>query len=267
MVLDSKVMLLRTKFGIRSVDDWANVEPSQILATPDVGPQTLNHLRLHLAGKGLTLKNDETPAFWQSHLFETKIGTVQLSDQDRSVVSPFTILVDVQEKHPFQFQGIKTDANFGNRPIIVRTKTQSLGPTHGDYSIDGFMGECHIERKSIDDARSTILGWGERRERFEATLEFLSSVWVAAVIVECSLASLIDSAEARGKKTKDENRKILHRQTMAWMTDFTVPWFFCDDRRLAEITTFRIMHRCYAKQLKLQKSSENNERKLNGTNA
>jgi hypothetical protein len=120
----------------------------------------------------------------------------------------------------------------------------------------GFEGECHIERKSKEDARGTILGWGERRERFEATLEFLSQVWRAAVIVECSFGELIESAEARGKKSVTENKRILHRQTMAWMTDFTVPWIFCDNRRLAEISAFRIMQRCFASQVQLKKQAD-----------
>lgn len=254
MVLDSKVMLLRQKFAIQSVRDWSRVSPAQVLATPDIGEATLNHLRLHLATHGITLANDQTPAFWQSHLYETKLGTLQVSNEDRSVVCPFTVIVDAQEKYPFEFNGITTDKD--KRPIIVGTRVQSLGPTHGDYSMVGFEGECHIERKSKEDARGTILGWGERRERFEATLEFLSQVWRAAVIVECSFGELIESAESRGKKSVTENKKILHRQTMAWMTDFTVPWIFCDNRRLAEISAFRIMQRCFASQVQLKKQAD-----------
>lgn len=258
MVLDSKVMLLRQKFAIQTVRDWSRVSPAQVLATPDIGEATLNHLRLHLAHHGITLANDHTPDFWQSHLYETKLGTLQVSNEDRSVVCPFTIVIDAQEKYPFEFKGITTDRN--KQPIIVGTRVQSLGPTHGDYSMVGFEGECHIERKSKEDARGTILGWGERRERFEATLEFLSSVWVAAVIVECSFGELICSAESRGKKSVAENKRILHRQTLAWMTDFTVPWIFCDDRRLAERSTFRIMQRCFAKQVQLKKQADENRK-------
>lgn len=256
MVLDSKIMRLREKFSVRTVKDWTQVSANEVLATPDIGPQTLNHLRLHLAGHGITLKDDETPEFWQSHLYETKIGTVQVSEEDRSLVCPFTILIDSMEQYPFQFKGIKSDAQSGYRPIIVRTRGQALGPTHGDYSLAGFEGECHIERKSKEDARGTILGWGDRRERFEATLEFLSSVMVAAVVVECSWGELVASAEARGKKSVEENRKILHRQVIAWMTDYTVPWFFCDNRLMAERTTFQIMRRFYGKHIQLQKNAE-----------
>lgn len=256
MVLDSKIMILREKFGIQSVADWQSVTPEEVIATPDIGPQTLNHLRLHLAGHGITLRNDETPAFWQSHLFESKLGTVEVSNQDRSVICPFVILIDAQEKFPFQFKGITIPTKHGNRPLLVRTRVQSLGPTHGDYSLEGFLGECHIERKSKADAMGTILGWGERRERFEATLEFLSQVFVSAVVVECSFGELCSSAECRGKKSIAENAVSLHRSVIAWGVDYTVPWFFCDDRLFAERTAFRIMQRFWLKQMKLQKRAE-----------
>lgn len=254
MVLDSKIMLLREKFNIRTVNDWTRVSPAEVLATPDIGEATLNHLRLHLAGHGVTLRDDSTPEFWQSHLFETKLGTVQVSDEDRSVVCPFTVIVDAQEKHPFQFKGMTTDGE--KKPIIVRTITRSLGATHGDYSILGMEGECHIERKSPADAIGTILGWNERRDRFKATLEFLTGVRGGAVVVECSFGELIRMVDARGKKTVEENRKILHRSILSWMVHYTVPWFFCDTRRLAEITTFRLMQRCYKKQIDSQKKAE-----------
>jgi hypothetical protein len=95
-------------------------------------------------------------------------------------------------------------------------------------------------------------------------LEFLSSIWTAAVVVECTFGELIASAEARGKKSKEENAKTLHRQVLAWQVDYSVPWIFCDDRRFAEVTAFRIMHRCYAKKIKHQKTAE--RKTANGSN-
>ena len=104
-----------------------------------------------------------------------------------------------------------------------------------------------IERKSLDDAHGAFLGWGRRRERFELELENLASFDCAAVVVECSFATLISGAPSRGKKTRGENAKILHRQILAWQQDYRVPWHFCDDRRLAEITAFRILERFWKK--------------------
>lgn len=253
MVLDSKVMLLRQRFSINKVSDWGRVTPAQVLGTPGVAEATLNHLRLHLASHGITLQDDQTPKFWQSKLYETKLGTLQVSEQDRSVVCPFTVIVDSQEKYPYEFAGFLTDD--GSRPIIVTQEVRSLGASHGDYSMIGFEGECHVERKSIEDARSTILGWGDRRERFESTLEFLSQVWMSAVVVEAPFHELIASAESRGKKSAKENQRILFRQVIAWQIDYQVPWVFCQDRRMAELATFRIMRRCFAKRMELEKQA------------
>lgn len=263
-MFDSKMELLRFHFGIKKLEDWQEVLPASILSVDGVGPQTLNQIRLHLAGKGLTLRDDETPAYWQSHLFESRIGTVQLSDEDRSAVCPFTILVDSQEKHPFTFQGITADAADGKRPLIVGTKVESLGPSHGDYSIAELNpGDCHIERKSIDDAIGTILGWGDRRDRFQNTLSFLASCSVGVVIVEGSFGSVIASVKETRGKTKQENQKILHRQVIAWQTDYPVPWIFCDTRRMAELTTFQVMRRRYSKHLDRMKQSGRKTKKEN----
>lgn len=55
-MFDSKMELLRFHFGIKKLEDWQEVLPASILSVDGVGPQTLNQIRLHLAGKGLTLE-------------------------------------------------------------------------------------------------------------------------------------------------------------------------------------------------------------------
>ena len=243
MVLDAKIARLREHFGIQQPEDWQGVMPEWVLAVPEVGPQTLNHLRLHLAARGLTLRNDQTPAFWQQHLSSDKLGTSHLDGTDAAVVCPFTVLVDSQEKNPFTFAGIRADARQQNRPMIVPTEWRSLGPTHGDYSIAGMEHEVHIERKSREDCQGTLLGWGERRERFERTLKFLAEIPSSLVIVECTEGELYRTAPSRGKKSARENAKILMRSIGAYQDDFRVPWRFADTRRLAEIVTFRWLER------------------------
>lgn len=256
MVLDSKLELLRQHFGIRTPDDWTRVMPESVVAVPDIGPQTLNHLRLHLAARGLTLRNDQTPAFWQQHLSSAKIGTSQISGSDTAVICPFKILIDSQEKNPFTFAGIRADAKQQNRPMIVPTEWRSLGPTHGDYSIDGFEREVHIERKSREDCQGTILGWGERRERFEKTLKFLAEIPSSLVIVECTEGELYRTVQSRGKKSAAENAKILMRSIGAYQDDFRVPWRFADTRRLAEIITFRWLERYYRHRVRKAKEAQ-----------
>lgn len=242
MVLDAKLSALRDAFGIANPEDWTSVHPEAILAVENVGPQTLDHLRLMLANRGLTLKGDETPLYWQQHL-DTMRGASQIAKTDNAVVTPFTVLIDSDEKQPFGFQGMRSDANQKNRPLIVRTARKHLGDTHGDYSIEGLEGWAHVERKSMSDAQSTVLGWGGGRERFSRTMEYLAELPCGAVVIECTLAAAIKDMPSYGSKTVSQNQKAFYRTVLAWQIDYRVPFIFCDDRRLAEVTAFRILER------------------------
>lgn len=242
MVLDKKLNTIIAHFGINKPEDWQTVHPDSILAVADVGPQTLNHLRLMLANRGITLKGDETPLYWQTHLNALR-GASQISGADQAVVTPFTILIDADEKQPFSFLGLRSDANQSNRPLIVRTQRKHLGDTHGDYSVEGLEGWAHVERKSMSDWQSTVLGWGGGRERFERTLGYLSELPCGAVVIECTLKTAMAQMPAYGTKTVKENQKTFYRTVLAWSVDYRVPFIHCDDRRLAEVTAFRILER------------------------
>ena len=241
-MLDSKFSELRAYFQIVKPSDWCDVRPEWITAIHNIGPQTLNHLRLHLANEGLTLLDDETPAYWQENLSVMR-GTSQIADSQAAILTPFTILIDKAEQLPFTFAGFRADADQNNRPLIVKTEFKHLGPTHGDYSLAGLEHHVHIERKSRQDVQSTVLGWGERREQFQRTLAFLAGCPSSAIVIECTRGEAINSIEARGKKSKAENAKIFQRQVAAWEDDYRVPWKFCDNRRLAEIECFRQLER------------------------
>lgn len=247
-MIDRAIQNLESSFGIHSADQWQAVTPENVLAKPKVGDKTLNKLRLYLAEHGVTLKGDRTPQFWQNELLNKQ-----------SIVCPFVICVDVQEKHPFTFTGIRAGAKHDYRPLVVTTKTQSLGPSHGDYTLLGYEDEIGIERKSMEDAHGTLLGWGERRERFLRTLERLNSLEFGAVVVECSLGALLKNAPSHGRKTAEENGRALNGTYLSWMMQFpSVAWVFCDVRRLAEVETFRIFEKFYAHKLK-QKKRANRE--------
>ena len=192
-------------------------------------------------------------------------ATVQRSSD--AEFNPFTILVDTAEQTPFRFRGIHADANKGGRTLVVspgiNLVRQCLGRhpnSLGDYSIEGFVGRCHVERKSMDDAHSTILGFtktvdGQRvelhghRERFERELANLANIECGCVVVECSFGEFLNNAPEHelGKKTGLLNRKILARSIIAWQQDYGVPWLFCDDRRAAEVITFRWLERFWKK--------------------
>lgn len=170
-------------------------------------------------------------------------------------LAPFTILVDSAEQLPWSFVGIRGDVVDDYQPWAVRTQWKTLGVRHpggkyeprGDYSLDGFEGRCHLERKSVVDLQSTVLGWDGRRDRFKRELSILAAMEYSAVIVEGTLGQCIATCEQWGKKTADDNRKILNRSIIAFMQDYRVPWIFADTRRLAEVEAFRWFQRAHAK--------------------
>lgn len=173
------------------------------------------------------------------------------------LLNPFTILIDTAEQHPFTFQGLHADSDRGNRLLRViegiNLRRHCLGRhpvSLGDYSVEGMVGRVHVERKSMADCHSTILGWqidgnNSHRERFEQELANLGNCECAAVVVECSLGELLAQAPEwdQGQKTALLNAKILERSIISFQQRFQVPWLFCDDRRAAEVITFRWLER------------------------
>lgn len=262
MVLDSRIAKVRDYLGLVTVDDFSRVEPREILAVPDVGPVTLDHLRMLLAARNLCLRNDRTPEYWQQNLSAAKIET-QLSDpddgDDKAIVTPFTILIDSAEQQPFAFLGLHADADEQRRPLIVKTEWRPLGrhpDSLGDYSVDGFVGRCHVERKSLEDCQGTILGFDGRRERFEQELANLAQIESPLVVVEATLQTVISQIGSHGKKPAKDKAKILSRSILAYIQDYKVPFLFCDGRRLAEIATFRFLERFYRKNCQQEKEIE-----------
>ena len=243
MVLDKKIQEAANHFGVSCPEDWTQVPVAWLRQINGIGPSTIDHLRIYLAARGLTLKDDATPEFWQKNLSAAKIGT-QISTTDKAVSLPFTILVDTREQHPFTFQGHRADSDQGHRPLLVPVEYTHLGDNHGDYAIKGFS-DCYIERKSLDDAHGTFLAHGDRRDAWLATLEFLASIKTSAVIIEASFKRYCFDILPRGERSKHTLAVTLHRQVLAWQNDYRVPFIFCDDRRFAEETTLQIMRRHY----------------------
>ena len=164
------------------------------------------------------------------------------------MLCPFTVLIDNQEKAPWPFTGMRalsaTDKD--REPLEVRTEFISLGAGNGDYSIAGLMDRVAIERKSAADLCGTLLGWKDRRDRFQRELDRLACLDYAAVIVEASVGTVLAGAPEYGQKTATENRKILLGSVLHWQQRYRVPWLFCDDRRLAEIAAFRLLEWAWA---------------------
>ncbi len=290
-MLDSKIQLLKNHFGIATPEDWQAVAPSMVLSLDGIGPATLDYLRLCLAARNLTLRDDATPEHWKANLDRSKIGVVLGNEEfadaleegqqlDVGLINPFTILIDSAEEHAYTFEGLNADSDRDNRPLIVPYEWQCLGrhpDSLGDYAIKGHVGRCHVERKSMDDAHGTFLGWGRsgkpdddgkrtgvtRRERFERELLNLSQIPHGHVVIECSFGDLVANAPEWGKRTAAENGKTLFRTVLAWQHRYpTVQWHFCADRRFAEIVTFRIFERFWQDEVNPKTRREREETKF-----
>lgn len=234
--MDHRIRKARDHFGIVNPEDWQEIRPEWVRMVPNVGPRTLDLIRLFLAGRGLTLKDDACPAFWQKNLQTASIGG-QVSLVDNAVTEAFTILIDSQEKHPWTFQGFKS----GGLPVIQPIQWKSLGPTHGDYSVAGLESFVHIERKSIEDALSTFLSHGERGDRWTATLEFLAEIPAGHIVVEGTRMDCINAIQPHGKRSKGALVNEFINKTIAWHRKYGLTVQFLDDRRLAEDWSRRIM--------------------------
>jgi len=263
MVLDSKIQKLRLHFGIWQPAEWSDVSPEDLLAIPDIGKVTVDHIRMYLAARDLTLKNDRTPEYWRTHLSSAKIvqqmGDIDLGE-DSSPITPFTILVDTAETEPFTFAGIPSNADQDHKPWIVKTEWHALGrypDSLGDYAISGMIGRCHIERKSLDDCHGTILGFKSgRRERFECELQNLSDMDACLVLVEASYEDVIRKAPETPNRSARANAVTLQRSMLSYMQDYRVQWHFSGSRRLAELDTFRWLERFWNKAQKRKKNEE-----------
>lgn len=178
---------------------------------------------------------------------------------------PHAIIIDTAEGQPYRFTGIRCNKTGNELSVPLLHKSLGRHPLSlGDYSIDCGLGQCHVERKSIQDAHSTFLGWQRadeptgRRDRFTQELANLSEIPSGLVVVECSFDDLIRNAPETPKRTAKQNAKTLARTILSWQQDFKVRWLFCDGRRMAEVMTFRFLER-FAK--KFDEAARKEERK------
>lgn len=169
-------------------------------------------------------------------------------------IAPFTVIIDTREQAPFSFAGLLAASRAHRHvPLIVPTVRQGL-PT-GDYSLVGHEsapGGIVVERKSAADLFGS-LSWG--RERFERELARLQEFAWSAVVVEAEWSALIREPPS------EMNPVAAYRTVVSWQQRFPkTHWWFCPDRRFAEITTFRILERFWmlnVKRSKLDRGANN----------
>lgn len=124
------------------------------------------------------------------------------------------IVVDTREQAAFNFAGYDAE--------VVPGTLQA-----GDYSIPGLESLVAVERKSLPDLVSCLVGAG--RERFERELERLRSFESAAVVVESPLVDL-----ATGNYRSKLDAKAAYESVVAFMCRYRLTFYFAQDRRGAE---------------------------------
>lgn len=144
------------------------------------------------------------------------------------------VVVDTREQLPFSFAGMHCDGIDGGCPLTVPTVRGTLAS--GDYSLKGFEARVAIERKSLADWYGTL---GKGRARFERELERLTQYEFAAVLIEASLTDIATNPPARSELSP----KTVYRSMIAWTVRYPIRFIPCDCRRLAEVTTFRLLER------------------------
>lgn len=236
--MDHRIKIARDHFGIQTPEDWQEIRPEWIRQVDGVGPRTLDLIRLYLAARGLTLKDDGTPAFWQKNLQTATIGG-QIALSDNAITTEFTILIDQQEKHPWAFQGLQRD----DKPMIVPTRFASLGPSHGDYTVAGCESWVHVERKSVPDALGTFLSHGDRRDRWIRTLDFLAEIPQGDVVIEGTIGQCIAEIRPRGSRSLTALRREFIGSVRSWSHRYDLNFWFLDNRRLAEGWAFGLLER------------------------
>lgn len=153
----------------------------------------------------------------------------------RSLLCPFTIVVDTREQRPYTFAAVVSDARHAYRPWDVPLHGATLG--QGDYSIQGKETEIAIERKSKADLFSTL---GQGRARFGRELERLCGLEAAYVVVEAEWREVIGEPPPYSRL----NPRTVHASIVAWQHRYRgIHWWFCPGRDFAERTTFRLLER------------------------
>jgi ERCC4-type nuclease len=101
----------------------------------------------------------------------------------------------------------------------------------GDYSIPGFEDRVAVERKTLDDLISCLMG--ENRRRFERELARGRFYELFAVVVEASLASL-----AGGRYRSEMKAHAALQSIIAFQVRYRVPFVWAGSRAAAEYFTY-----------------------------
>jgi ERCC4-type nuclease len=128
------------------------------------------------------------------------------------------VAIDTREQKPYRFP---------------RFEVKTLAT--GDYSIVGLEDRIAIERKTKEDAYSSL---GQGRTRFERELQRLSRFNYAALVIEASLPDFLQ-APAFSRM----NPKAAVSSLIAWSVKYRVCVFFAGDRRHGNALAYKLLQK------------------------
>jgi len=128
------------------------------------------------------------------------------------------VAIDTREQKPYRF---------------ARSEVKTLAS--GDYSIVGLEDRIAVERKTKQDAYSSL---GQGRARFERELQRLSRFDYAAVVIETSLPDFL-----RAPAFSRMNPTAAARSMIAWSVKYRVCVFFAGDRRHGNALTWQLLEK------------------------
>jgi ERCC4-type nuclease len=128
------------------------------------------------------------------------------------------VAIDTREQKPYRF---------------VRSEVKTLAS--GDYSIVGFEDRVAVERKTKQDAYSSL---GQGRARFERELQRLARFDYAAIVIETSLPDFL-----RAPAFSRMNPRAAARSMIAWSVKYRVCVFFAGDRRHGNALTRQLLEK------------------------
>lgn len=142
-----------------------------------------------------------------------------------------TIVVDTREQHPYSFEGICP---------VARAALPA-----GDYSIAGCELVFAIERKSLADLVSTIIG---NRARFVRELERLRLYQFSAILVEGTVRDVLEFHSDHWRGLSEAQRRARPRTVInslnSWQIEYSVRVLFVDrDRDLCRAQVYRLAER------------------------
>ena len=132
----------------------------------------------------------------------------------------FTVVIDSREQHPYTF----------GRSIIKALKS-------GDYSILGLEDRITIERKTKEDAYSSL---GAGRARFEKELIRLSEYDYGAIVIESNLDDFLHAPAYT-----QMNPKAAMNSLVSWSVRYKVFIFFASDRLHAMALVYRLLEKYF----------------------